>query len=497
MKYSIVIPTYNHCDDLLRPCVESVFKFSHMRDIELIISANGCFDNTRDYLSELANKFASLGMEDHLKIIWNDSPLGYSRATNEGIKVATCELVVPLSNDVILLDQPKNAWLARLAAPFAQNPLTGITCPTKMYSEHAGREFAIFYCVMIHKKVFDRIGLLNESYGVGSGEDIEFSIETELAGFEVTSITESYLDPHLKMWISDFPLYHKGEGTVHDPSLVQNWETTFNNNMLTVARKYNPSWLTENASLVKQLELQCQSNNYQEAVNFLKNKSPSIYEETFTQNLYSVKREEIENTTVVDIGAHIGCFSIFALQQGAKKILAVDANPNTYTNGLLHVCAGIQQVTPLWIAVSAQDDETLWIDDNDTSSKVSTNMGNSHAVQTISLQTLLSQENLTEDNMVLKMDVEGSEFDIILTSPPEVLTKFSTIYIEVHNNTNPDPRYQDSTLIQQKLEACGFEKVAEIPLFWFGFDGSVSELGVYNQKYIRKTPHENTLQHHN
>jgi FkbM family methyltransferase len=497
MKYSIVIPTYNHCDDLLRPCIESIFQFSHMRDIELVISANGCVDNTQAYLDELATKFASLGMEDHLKIIWNDSPLGYSRSTNVGIKATTCEFVVLLNNDVILLDQPKNTWLKRLEAPFVNNPATGITCTTKMYSEHAGREFAIFYCVMIHKKVFERIGLLNESYGTGSGEDIEFSIETELAGFEVTSVTESYLDPNLKMWISDFPLYHKGEGTVHDPSLVQNWETTFNNNMLTVARKYNPSWLTENAGLVKQIELQSQANNYQEAVKLLKNKSSSIYEETFTQNLYSVKREEIEDKTVVDIGAHIGCFSIFALGQGAKKILAVEANKNTYSKGLLHVCAGIPQVKTLWKAVSAQDEQTLWINDNDTSSKVSDNSSHGHAVQTLSLQTLLAQENLTDDNMVLKMDVEGSEFDIILNTPPEVLRRFSTIYIEVHNNTNPDPRYQDSTLVQHALTSCGFEKVAEIPMFWFGFDGSVTELGVYNQKYIRKNPHENTLQHHN
>lgn len=29
-KYSIVIPTYNHCDDLLRPCVESIYKYTDM-----------------------------------------------------------------------------------------------------------------------------------------------------------------------------------------------------------------------------------------------------------------------------------------------------------------------------------------------------------------------------------------------------------------------------------------------------------------------------------
>lgn len=493
MKYSIIIPTYNHCDDLLRPCVESVFRFSHMRDIELVISANGCIDNTREYLNELENRFASIGMQDHLKIVWYEQPLGYARATNEGIKVATTDLIVLLSNDVVLLDQPKNLWLSRLAEPFVENTKMGISCPTKMHSDHAGRSFAIFYCVMIHKRVFDKIGLLNEAYGTGSGEDIEFSIETEIAGFEVTSVTESYLDYDLKMWISDFPLYHKGEGTVHDPALVQNWENIFSNNMIVIAAKYNPTWLETHAHLVMQLNEQNKHTNYQSAVKLLKHKSPSIYEETFTQNGYNVLKSEIENKTVVDIGAHIGCFSILALQNGAKKVVAVEANKSTFTNGLLHVCSGIANIRTIWGAVSDTDGQTLFISNNDTASQVSLDSDKGHAVTTIALTTLLLQENIIDDELVLKMDVEGSEFDIILTSPPEVLCKFSTIYLEVHNNTNPNPHYHNAKIIQEKLESCGFEKTFELPLMWFGFDGSITELGVYNQKYIRKTQNENTL----
>jgi len=53
MKYSIVIPTYNHCEDLLKPCLESIFKYTDMTDVELVISANGCKDGTSDYLKAL------------------------------------------------------------------------------------------------------------------------------------------------------------------------------------------------------------------------------------------------------------------------------------------------------------------------------------------------------------------------------------------------------------------------------------------------------------
>ena len=57
MKYSIIIPTYNHCDDLLKPCVEAVIKYSNLEDIELIIIANGCKDETDGYLAYLHSYF--------------------------------------------------------------------------------------------------------------------------------------------------------------------------------------------------------------------------------------------------------------------------------------------------------------------------------------------------------------------------------------------------------------------------------------------------------
>ena len=80
MKYSVVIPTYNHCDDLLKPCIESIFKYSDVTDVELIISANGCKDNTFAYLGALKERYKHLGISDNFKVVWNEDALGYSRA---------------------------------------------------------------------------------------------------------------------------------------------------------------------------------------------------------------------------------------------------------------------------------------------------------------------------------------------------------------------------------------------------------------------------------
>lgn len=242
MKYSVVIPTYNHCDDLLKPCVESIFKYTDVTDIELIISANGCKDNTLEYLGELNQRYKNLGISDNLKITWDNEPLGYSKACNAGIKLATTDLIVLLNNDTVLLEQPKNRWLNLLARQFEVSDKCGISCLIKSESEPAGHDFAIFFCVMIHRKVFDKIGLLSLDYGVGGGEDTEFSIECERAGFEVRECVEKVWSKEVLMYSGDFPIYHKGEGTMHDKSLVPTWDDIFLTNSLTLARKYNPKW---------------------------------------------------------------------------------------------------------------------------------------------------------------------------------------------------------------------------------------------------------------
>jgi len=237
MKYSVVIPTYNHCEDLLKPCIDSIIQYTNLADIELIVSANGCVDNTKQYLESLKS------IIPNLKVVWSDKALGYPKATNDGIKVATCDKVVLLNNDCTLLPQGQNDWLRILAEPFLYNNKCGITCVVKDYSKVMKHNYAIFFCVMIDKKLFDEIGYLNENFGTGSGEDMEFCILTERKGYEIIQVCDKIpLDD--KYFTGNFPIYHFGEGTVHDESLVPDWKSVFLRNSLKLAAKYNPDWNT-------------------------------------------------------------------------------------------------------------------------------------------------------------------------------------------------------------------------------------------------------------
>ncbi|MFA5746191.1 MAG: glycosyltransferase, partial [archaeon] len=121
-KCSIVIPTFNHCDDLLKPCLESIRKYTDLSMVEVIVVANGCKDNTREYVESLGDPF---------KLLWFDEGLGYTKATNEGMKIATGEYIIPLNNDVQILDlgQGHNKWLNDLLKPFETDESIGITGP--------------------------------------------------------------------------------------------------------------------------------------------------------------------------------------------------------------------------------------------------------------------------------------------------------------------------------------------------------------------------------
>lgn len=250
MKYSIVVPTYNHCDDLLKPCIDSVLKFSSLADIELIVSANGCTDNTFEYLGSLKESLNYLGLADHMKVIWNNEPLGYAKSTNAGIKVATTNKIVLLNNDVVLLPQTKGDWLHLLEAPFNKNPNCGLSGTLLKYSEVTKRNFIIFFCVMIDRKVFDNVGLLSLDYGTGGHEDTDYCMMAEQAGFELAQEVPMVWSQEAMLHVGTFPLYHKGEGTVHDPRLVSDWNNIFTRNELTLAKKYNPEWYEQHKSIL-------------------------------------------------------------------------------------------------------------------------------------------------------------------------------------------------------------------------------------------------------
>ena len=147
MKYSIIIPTYNHLDDCLRLCIDSICANTIINDsIEIIVVSNGSTDGTNEYLYEQKKNIKNL------RVITTDEPLGYPLAVNMGIQISKGEFIVLLNNDAQILNFcEKNVWLDMLHAPFADDNV-GITGPSKLYCKEVNSYFLIFIYVFVQNK---------------------------------------------------------------------------------------------------------------------------------------------------------------------------------------------------------------------------------------------------------------------------------------------------------------------------------------------------------
>jgi glycosyltransferase involved in cell wall biosynthesis len=218
MKVSIVIPTYNHCQDFLVPCLESIKKFTDLSQVEVLVVANECIDNTREYVTSLGEPF---------KLIWFDEGLGYTKATNAGIRASIGEFIVLLNNDVVLLEQKPNNWIERLLEPFEKNDKMGIVGPHYLRDPNTDSDFVVFFCVMVRKQVFRDVGLLDEVFSPGAGEDTDLCLRAKLHGYEVGYTNVSSPSETQEFCVGDFPIYHKGEGTFGNYS---GWNEIFERN---------------------------------------------------------------------------------------------------------------------------------------------------------------------------------------------------------------------------------------------------------------------------
>lgn len=468
MKYSIVIPTYNHCTDLLKPCIDTIFKYTNMGDVELIISANGCIDNTKLYLDTLRLQFDSLGFSKNLKIVWNDAPLGYSKATNEGIKVSTTDKIVLLNNDTLLLEQSASSWLSLLESPFLENDKCGISCVIKSFSEPAGHDFAIFFCVMVDRKVFDTIGLLNEEYGKGGGEDTEFSIEAEKSGFDVCVCTDLKWNTDIKMYTGSFPIYHIGEGTVHDATLVPDWSDVFFANSVKLSKKYNPSWYINK---LKELDIQDIGKKL-DWIQYKNEEAAELYKEIITDNTYEILPEYIKDKTVIDIGANIGVFSLYAASLGAKTVYSVEPVKETFDQLVDHIklCNFTDVIKPIKNVVSDIKNNTVKISINPKSghNNIYTVSDSFEEVRTITLSDILSDTG--DYDIFLKLDCEGAEYDILSSVSSEDMKKVSTIAIEIHSELHPTIKGYE--FIHNKLKEFGFNPLYQKQIGAWDYDST-------------------------
>jgi GT2 family glycosyltransferase len=186
-KYDIIIPVHNQ-GELTRKCLESVKRYS--KDYRVILIDNASeFDEYNEWL-EIFND-----LEEKWLVV-NEENIGFVKAVNQGIRESQAPFVVLLNNDTEVADH----WLEELERPFDYR-FARIGCAgclsvrdwkDKVRLPHR-RGFEVlspgkmlpFYCVMLSQDVISKVGLLNESFGVGLYDDDEYCRRMEETGYRL------------------------------------------------------------------------------------------------------------------------------------------------------------------------------------------------------------------------------------------------------------------------------------------------------------------------
>lgn len=161
------------------------------------------------------------------------------------------------------------------------------------------------------------------------------------------------------------------------------------------------------------------------------------------------------------------------LSHGANSVIAVEAEPQNFSE-LKKNTAMFPQVIPMHRAVTGGKTSTVMVSNADAQSKI---VGaNGSVVNTITLQRLVSLMPKGGQRL-LKVDVEGSEYEILPHASGRAIKTFNTIFLETHE-THAGPGRSEGFL-KEYLGALGYEETHKNQIFWWTWkDGKCTDCRV-------------------
>ena len=251
---SIIVVTYNNLA-LTKLCLESILRNTDYPNYEVIVVDNNSTDGTPDYLRLMAAEYRQL------QIILNGENRGFASANNQGIALSRGERIVLLNNDTIV----PRGWLTRLIRHL-DNPGIGLIGPVTNFVGNEAKipvnyqtlgEMEAFadewmwanegrvgeihmlamFCVAFRRDTFERVGPLDEQFGLGMFEDDDYSLR--IKGFNLRVVCAL-----------DVFVHHVGQAAFR--KLIENgeYDSLFEENRRRYESKWNVRWVAhQNAPL--------------------------------------------------------------------------------------------------------------------------------------------------------------------------------------------------------------------------------------------------------
>jgi FkbM family methyltransferase len=171
-----------------------------------------------------------------------------------------------------------------------------------------------------------------------------------------------------------------------------------------------------------------------------------------------------QDRIVVDVGAHKGYFGAYALLHGAKAVLSYE--PEEMNFGFLERAADsfrakAHQWRTVRAAVGSYGREAELTVMRDSWSHSLCHAGRRdetrgvQKVDVISIRDILEEARALDGHILVKIDVEGSECEIVLGTPKESWAAVDELFVEVHTFASCTSRELMAHLEMRAVEANG------------------------------------------
>ena len=187
-KISLLVPIYNNVELAIENVNKTLENSKRINDI--VLYSNG----TTEEGNKLLMKFSE--ENPMVRVFINEKPIGFVKAVNEGLKRCKNELMMCLNSDANLFADWED-----LLYPICLIEKNGLIGPILQ------DDFILGCCFITKKSILNKIGMLNEGFGMGYHDDGEISERVLRNGYELGYYTET------KGWtpesrLINFPMNH-------------------------------------------------------------------------------------------------------------------------------------------------------------------------------------------------------------------------------------------------------------------------------------------------